>query len=184
MPVDRGLRIPTPWALATVSGMVSIGAVVFVLWRTGPGPGAPGPTRPMEARVDVTTPERAAESFLHAWYARDHDAALGMARGPAREAVIERQAADERAPADDRGLKRGVWDAMARARFALRIRETESFEDGRVAVRGIAEGELLGGDYRRGVSFLLARENDDRWVVERMDLGDIPSEPSDRSRVR
>ncbi|MFW5876649.1 MAG: hypothetical protein ACOCXM_07925 [Myxococcota bacterium] len=184
MRADRSLPLPAPWVLAAVSAAVSLGTVALVISQGGAGAAEPEPPNPAETRIDVTTPERAAESFLHAWYARDHDAALAMARGQARRAVLERRAEADRTTPNDPGLKRAVGDAMAQARFALRIRENESFADGRVAVRGIVEGELLGGDYRRGVSFLLARENDDRWVVQRMDLGDIPGEPSDRSRVR
>jgi len=124
------------------------------------------------ADVDMSSPERAAETFLDAWRKRDHRAALAASTGRARESVADRQRRDRELSAAERGLKEQVWDAMAAARLALRIEESQDLDDGAISLRGTAEGEFLGERYVREVSFTVAPD-EERWLVRDFEFGAI-----------
>lgn len=173
MPGER--TITTPVVLALASLMVSIGLVAYLASRTEP-PAGDAPPAPGETLVDVTTPERAAESFLDAWRKRDHGAALRISRGEARRAVQDRVAADRTLGPRARAAQQELWDAMATSRLSLVIRRTATLPEGRVRIEGMAEGDFLGEEYRRRVAFLMAPDGEDRWLVESMELGEILSD--------
>jgi hypothetical protein len=173
-------KLPTAAVLAAASAMVSVGLVAFFASRPADAPAADPPA--VRAAMDRTTPERAAESFLDAWRKRDHEAALALSRGEANDAARTRAQADAALGDEERELKRQLWDAMAATRLALVVKESETLEGGRVAVRGVADGKFLGKEYRRQVDFVVAPAasgTDGDWVVERMGLGPILSDMPD-----
>ncbi len=124
------------------------------------------------AEVDMSTPERAAETFLDAWRKRDHRAALAASTGIARETVTARQRRDRQLSEAERALKEQVWDAMAAARLALMIEVSEDLEGGGIHLRGTAEGEFLAEAYVREVRFTVMPDGD-RWLVADFEFGAI-----------
>lgn len=168
-------RLSTPLVLALTSGMVCVGIAGLVL-----GTGEPTPEEP-EAEagavlVDQSTPERVAESFLDAWRKREHDAALTIALGDARDRVLERRARDASMTPHERELKQQVWDQMAADRLRLLIDASEMHEDGTMGLSGLATGTFLGRPYEREMFFTVAPDGE-QWKVVDFDFGDILTEP-------
>jgi hypothetical protein len=177
--VDR--RIPTPLVLAAASAMVSVGAVAAYVALYGVPGASGGPEGAQDGtRVDVRarSPGEAAESFLDAWRKRAHDVALELSTGPARRSVLKRRKADEQLSKHQRQLKDQVWDEMASSRLDVRVRQTDELENGRLRLQGTAEGRFLDRPYERRISFELVSE-EDRWIVWRMELGEILTEVPD-----
>jgi hypothetical protein len=160
---------PLVWGLAL--SMVSVGLLaasgVFLADEEDEGDLAS-----MVAEVDMSTPERAAETFLDAWRKRDHRAALAASQGGARERVAARQLRDRQLSGPERALKEQVWDTMAAARLALMINESEDLDGGVISLRGTAEGEFLSERYVREVRFAVAPDGH-RWLVEEFEFGEI-----------
>ncbi len=170
-------RIPTPVVLAAASAMVCVGVIGYWLATRAPTP-EPASRGPNDLVVDGSSPERAAESFLDAWRKRAHGAARELSVGSAREAVEDREQRDEHMSADERAVKEQVWDAMATSRLGLQIAESENLDDGRIVLRGTAEGTFLERPYAREVAFVL-RPVEDQWRVEQIDFGEILSDVPD-----
>lgn len=165
-------RIPTAVVLAVASTMVSIGIVAVLVAQSGGRDPVETAPRGSRVEVDATTPERAAESFLDAWRKREHDIALSLADGRAKNRVLERQAEDAALTEEERALKVQVWDSMAEGRLRFAIRESEALPGGRLALRGTAEGEFLGRPYRRDMEFTVTGGGES-WKVVDFRFGEI-----------
>lgn len=155
--------------------MVSVG-IVSVLNRDLPV-SEDGPAKHVEVRR--TTPKDAAETFLDAWRKRNHQVALRLSTGPAREQVQARQAKDADLSPEGRAMTEEVWQALADTRLTLVIEEERAAgEDGRI-LRGRAVGTFMNRRYERLVAFVTRKGWGERWVVEQMSLGEQLSEAPD-----
>ena len=172
-PRGSKLHVPAPlvWLLAASMVLVGLFAASGALRAPEGEDGAQGP---QVVAVDLSTPERSAESFLDAWRKRDHRAAGAASSGEAHELVQSRQAADGRLSAQERSIKSQVWDAMAADRLQLRVRESQDLDDGALALRGTAEGTFLDQPYVREVEFTLTPDGQ-RWLVADFQFGRITS---------
>ena len=169
-------RIPTPLVLAVASACVSIGVIAVILSQSG------GETEEREAareqlRVDTSTPERAAESFLDAWRKREFERARDIASGEAR-AAVEAKIASDNELGEARAEYQEIWASLAADRLDFVPEESEDLPGGRIALRGVAQGDFAGRDYRRVMEFILAPDGE-RWSVEEMTPGPILSEVPD-----
>lgn len=179
----RQRRISGPIVLALASAMVCVGVAAVWLSRNGPEPSAHQAVAPDGGvRVDTSTPERAAETFLDAWRKRRHEAALAVCTGAARRKVEARQARDRRLDEHERALKEQVWDRMARESLKLEVRESRKLPAGRLLLAGEAVGEFLDHPYRREVTFVLEPQGE-RWKVADVEFGEILSEMPDLLEV-
>jgi len=176
-------RVSTPLVLALASAMVSTGLAAWWLSRDpDPDASTDGEVAGRDLPADTSSPERAAEAFLDAWRKRDHDRALSLSTGAARDAVIERRDEDAHATEHEKELKEQVWDQMARQPLHLQIRESRDLDDGGLFLRGIAEGEFLGNPYRRKIAFVLEPDGE-QWKVTDMKLGDILTKMPDLTNL-
>lgn len=158
--------------------MVSIGVIAWLGTRSDPAASATADPNALDVEVDTSTPALAAESFLDAWRKRAHDDALTLSTGEAHAQVTDRKARDEALTNEERAQKQAIWNAMADSRLRLMVDASEDLPDGKVMIRGTAEGEFLDRPYERRVSFLLARV-DEAWKVEHVEFGEILSETAD-----
>ena len=165
-------QIPAPLVWGLAISMIAIGLLaasgLFQAEDSGSDNGQPGGV----AELDLSMPERAAESFLDAWRKRDHRSALTASVGQARELVRARQRRDESLTEDERAIKAQVWDMMAAARLGLLISSSEDLADGSIRLVGTAEGEFLAERYVREVNFVVAPEGE-RWMVREFEFGEI-----------
>lgn len=170
-------RLSTPLVLAVASAMICTGIVAWWLSHDGAqGPAAHGRGAGDGGMpADTDTPEHTAEAFLDAWRKRDHERALALSVGAASNAVVQRRAEDDQLTEHERALKEQVWDEMARESLHLKIRDSRQLEQGRLLLRGIAEGEFLDNPYRRRITFVLTPKGE-RWRVADMQLGEILTE--------
>lgn len=161
-------RISTPLVLVSASVMLSVGVVGLVSARNcDPAVRTPGeapPVVPRDVRVDQSSPERAAESWLDAWRTRSHELALRLSSGIAREKVEARRTREEQMTPEDRALGEAVWKQLADTRLRLQINESENLPYGRLALRGSAVGEWMGRPYVRRMEFVMEKRGGD-WFV-------------------
>lgn len=169
-------RLSTPLVLATSSSMIAIGAVAAL---TAKPPTPPPETRlqrmvgdSSELYIDDRTPETTAESFLDAWRRRAWHDAERIAVGEALEEVRAKRRIDLEMNEEERRLAQEIWDRLSSARLRVLFRRNDNYEDGRIALQGVAAYEFLGDPYRREMEWLLAPEGD-HWRVERMVSGRI-----------
>ncbi|MEM1414986.1 MAG: hypothetical protein AAGH15_08800 [Myxococcota bacterium] len=174
-----GKRLSTPVVLALASGMLSVGIIALLAVRDAD---APTPIDISRVRVIDDTPEHVAESFLDAWRKREHAIAAGLATGPALEAVELRRVADAALARSERELKQKVWDAMATERLDFFVEESERLPEGRLALRGTAEGTFLDQPYERQLEFVTAPSGE-VWRVEAVTFGPILSDVPELLRL-
>ena len=179
----KGTRIPTALVLALVGAMLSVGGVAIYAALNAP---PPRPEQTVSTELDLSTPERAAESFLDAWRKRDHAGARAASVGAMLTEVEAREARDTHLTAEERDLKRQIWDQLAEDRLRLVLNESLRLDpdEGReaLALGGVARGRFLGEEYEREVSFELV-EIEDGWRVRSMELGAILSDAPDFLRL-
>jgi hypothetical protein len=171
----RRRRIPSPVVLALASGMVSIGVFAWLAAE----PAAPTAATP-EPVVEVVDGDArgAAESYLDAWRKREHEVAIALSTGPARQAAIARRDADAALTEEEAAIKAQLWDDMASSRLTFEPAARIEEEGERVVLTGLARGDFLGRRYEREVRFRVAPHGS-RWRVEEMILGPILSDLPD-----
>ena len=156
--------------------MLCVGAI-GIWWATS-APTEPE-AAPITTRIDLSTAERAAESFLDAWRKRDHSGARSAAVGEAQAAVDAREARDRALSGSERQLNAQLWDELARDRLRLLLNESNVLDapHGGEALEllGVAQGRFMGDEYQREVRFELERQDED-WHVRVMELGEILSD--------
>jgi len=177
--VEVERRVPTTLVIVIAASMLVVGAVALVSDCFGEEAQEGSAAEDAAAtRIDARTPEAAAESFLDAWRKRDHQAALSIAIGKARQAVLAREQADQEMGDEGAEIKEKAWDPVAQNRLELSMDESETRPDGRLVLRATAEGTFLDRPYRRRVSFVM-RHVGERWMVEEMGLEEILSDMPD-----
>jgi hypothetical protein len=153
-------------------------AVAVVVW-VGAQPAETEPPAahdPNALHTDDSSAERAAESYYDAWRRRRWDAALRVSVGPARRAVIDKQARDAELPPDERVVAERMWDALARAPLSLELDEAEMLPEDRLVLRGTAEYVFVNRPYRRRVEFVVLPHGDAHYRVREMRLGEVLTE--------
>ncbi len=174
-------RLSAPMVLVAASAMISVGVVALLSSGALDEPDARGGVE-QEAMADVVrvavdraSPSATAESFLDAWRKRDYATARELSIEGAERVVLLRMARESNLSADERELKRQVWDAMAAHRLLLEVDEERPMEGGGVHLSGVARGEFLGAPYARRIGFEVV-EREGGYVVRLMTLGDVLSE--------
>lgn len=151
--------------------MLSVGLVAASFALRDPSPETPAEdVEGLRARVDTSSAERAAESFLDAWRKRSHAQAIALSVGEARRAAKARRDEDAALDGDDRRMQK-VWNSLAAERLTFVPDTTEEPAPGRLVMHGTAEGTFFGGPYKRRVSFTASRV-DGEWRVAEMVLGE------------
>lgn len=177
-------KISTPVVLASSSAMILIGLVAWFVSRTPDQIREEHEQRAAIAalRIDDRTPEAAAESFLDAWRRRAWDEAEGISTGEAQARVQQKRAAEEQVDPQDREMAREVWQTLAGAPLTVTFSQSDTLEEGRIALRGVAAYALVGQPYAREMEWLVVRVEDDggeRWRVERMVTGPVLTDMPD-----
>jgi hypothetical protein len=170
-------RIPTPLVLALASAFLSVGGIAIWVSQRG-NEITPAERSSAQVRIDASTPERAAESFLDAWRKREFDRAQRISIGEARAAVEAKIASDNELGDGAREEYQQIWATLAADRLRFLPEESENMPNGRLALRGVAQGDFAGRDYRRVMEFILVQQGD-HWVVEEMTPGAILSDIPD-----
>ena len=166
-------RISTPLVLAAASAMLAVAGVVYVgLTDDSEDETDLGPEGPAELHVDDSTPESAAESFYDAWRRRRWSVASELSRGDARRAVLQKQAADEELPHEERIVAERSWEALARSPLTLALDQVDIHGDDRFTLSGVAEYQLVGRPYRREVGFDV-EGTEEGYRVTAMRLGEV-----------
>jgi hypothetical protein len=157
--------------------MISIGVVAVVVSRSADDASATDapPTEPPPISVDERTREGIAEAFLDAWRKRAHHDAIRWSTGEARDAVEERAAREAALPPSETAVQ-GPWQALAKNRLRLEVKQREALADGVVRLRTEAAGEFFGGPYRRVVDFEVAT-TPDGYRVRAIRFGEILEAP-------
>jgi hypothetical protein len=158
------------------SAFLSVGGIAIWVSQRG-NEVTPTERTAAQVRIDASTPERAAESFLDAWRKREFERAQGISTGEARAAVDAKIAADQEL-GDAREEYQQIWATLAADRLRFVPEESENMPRNRIALRGVAEGDFAGREYRRVMEFILVNAGD-HWLVEEMTPGPILSDMPD-----